>query len=213
MRFPGKQVLGWSLVCRAFTGESDWGHPPWRWGQDRGVGQREQLNSDAVPVKASVHSMGCSGTWRGPAVLLQVGVRSPDLYMRCWVVVDMGCHWKERGLEWGGILQSSKGLAAKNSLSETFPTAGGDEASFLSGESVGWFCALTSAQGLRAKLSQSFQGWSREVRKGGCAAHFSGTVWICFSLPHSLASLTTGFLVCALGLRSTMATSSEPAWV
>ena len=51
--------------------------------------------------------------------------------------MDMGCHWKERGLERGGILQSSEGLAAKNSLPETFPTAGGDEASFLSGESVG----------------------------------------------------------------------------
>lgn len=51
--------------------------------------------------------------------------------------MDMGCHWKGCDLERGSILQSSEGLAAYNSLLEAFPTAGGDEASFLSGESVG----------------------------------------------------------------------------
>ena len=219
VRFPGKQVLGWRLVCRAFTGESDWSHPLRRWGQDSGIGQREQVNSDAVPVKASVHSMGCSGTWRGPSVLSQVGARSPELYMGCWLVVDMGCHWKECDLEWGDTLHSSEGLAAKDSLPEAFPTAAGDEAFFLSGEFVGWFCAPTSAQGLRAKLSQSFQGWSREVRK---EAMLLISQEPCASLCPILLPLwpqafffflTTCFLVCALCLRSTVATSSEPAWV
>ena len=48
--------------------------------------------------------------------------------------MDMGCHWKGCDLERGSILQSSEGLAAYNSLLEAFPTAGGDEASFLSGQ-------------------------------------------------------------------------------
>lgn len=86
---PGKQVLRWRLAGRAFIGEFDQDPGPQKRGQGSRIGQREQLSSNAVSVKASADSMGRARTRRGPSELSQVGARGPD-----WSVVDVGRCWK-----------------------------------------------------------------------------------------------------------------------
>lgn len=84
VRFPGKQVLGWRLVCRALL-RSLIGVIPLCGDEAQSSGNESEGAAvlDAKSQKASAHSMGCSGTWRGSSVLLQAGARSPELYMGC----------------------------------------------------------------------------------------------------------------------------------
>lgn len=49
----------------------------WRGGGGEGIGQRENLGSDAISMKSSMMIPQGASSWNGPSELSQVGVRRP----------------------------------------------------------------------------------------------------------------------------------------